>query len=150
MKDIKLMQEYRHKGEGFSPLYISGEWQVAQINYIQNQEIGNIKSLDIHFKTDELFVLLKGSAILIAAERKDNNFVSYEMTFMKEGIVYNIPKMVWHNIALLEDAEVLIFEDKNSHLGEYEIVNLSMDEHIKLTQKLKKTLFDNTQVGITK
>ena len=76
MEEVKLMQEYRHKGEGFSTLYISGDWQVAQINYAPNQAIGSITSIYIHFKTDELFVLLKGSTILIAAERKDDKVVS--------------------------------------------------------------------------
>ncbi|PKQ60919.1 hypothetical protein BZG02_17370 [Labilibaculum filiforme] len=150
MGDLKLMQEYAHKGEGFSPLYISGEWQVAQINYAPNQAIGSITSIDIHFKTDELFVLLKGTAILIAAIRNDGKVLSFETTLMKQGVVYNIPKMVWHNIALEPTAEVLIFEDKNSHLGEYEIVDLSLEEQKSLTQQLKKTIFDNTQIGATK
>ena len=140
MSNLKLAQKFEYKGEGFSPLYINEKWQVAQLNYTQEQAIGYIKSIDIHFKTDELFVLLKGTAILIAAERKEDKYMSFETTYMEKGVVYNIPKMVWHNIALLEGAEVIIFEDKNSHLGEYEIVNLSEEERTKLTKQLEETL----------
>lgn len=143
MSNLKLAQKFEYKGEGFSPLYINDKWQVAQLNYAPEQEIGNIKSVDIHFKTDELFVLLKGTAILIAAERQDDRYVRFETTFMQKGVVYNIPKMVWHNIALLEGAEVIIFEDKNSHLGEYEIVDLSQEEQTKLTKQLGEALTQN-------
>jgi hypothetical protein len=38
---------------------------------------------------------------------------------MKKGIVYNIPKGVWHNIALSQDAEVVIIENDDTHLHDF-------------------------------
>jgi len=121
---MKHIQSYTHQAEGFTPLYLSSTWQVAQINYARNQAPGNIKSIDIHFETDELFVLLQGEAVLIGGMKNEAGIPDLEYQLMKPGIVYNIPKMTWHNIALKEGAQVLIFEDINSHLGKYEIIPL--------------------------
>ena len=55
---------------------------------------------------------------------------------MKEGIVYNIPKGVWHNIALSTDAEVFIVENSNTHLSDFEYYYLSE----KMIQRLNSLI----------
>ena len=55
-----------------------------------------------------------------------------ELVEMDQGVNYNIPKNVWHNIALLENTRVLIIENENTHLGDYEFFHLSEVQILKL------------------
>ena len=55
-----LIESYEVIEDGFHPFLIREEWQVAQLNYIEDQNIENINKLDIHYKTDEVFRLLVG------------------------------------------------------------------------------------------
>ena len=74
----------------------------------------SIKKLDVHHKTDETFLLMKGEAVLIAAEI-ENGEVAFEVIYMKQGVLYNIPKGLWHNITMRKGVEISITEDANTH-----------------------------------
>ena len=63
----KTLEKYEIKESGYHPFLIRDGWQVAQLNFDINQEVENIKKLDIHNHTDEVFILLKGTAVLITA-----------------------------------------------------------------------------------
>jgi len=121
---MKLITTYQHDGEGYNPFLIRDEWQVAQLNYMPGQGIDDILKIDVHWKTDEVFVLVAGTAMLIAACREADQVV-FELVNMQQGVVYNIPKGVWHNIAMFKDARVLIIENKNTHLGDFEFYYLT-------------------------
>jgi mannose-6-phosphate isomerase-like protein (cupin superfamily) len=129
--NIKLIEEYYHSKEGYNPYLIGPKWQVAQLNYEPELAFDAIKKVDVHYKTDETFLLMAGQAVLIAAEI-ENNKIEFEVTNIKPKIVYNIPKGCWHNIAMSEDAEVLITEDANTHLGDYEFYYLNEEEQKEL------------------
>ena len=135
---MQLIDTYEHKGEGFTPMFINKKWQVAQINFDPNDE--EIRVIDIHFETDELFVLLEGNAVLIAAELSAAGVFTYEATNMESNIVYNIPRMTWHNISLLPGAKVLIFEDKDSHLGKYKRKPLAEGQIAELEDLINETI----------
>ena len=128
---------YHSDENGFLPLLITDKWQVAQITYDESFDINNIKTIDIHFKTDESFFLLKGKAILITAKLKNDQF-DFTTTLMEPEKIYNVPVLTWHNIALFPETKVLIVENKNSHLEEYEIKELSNNEIDILKEELKK------------
>jgi len=121
---MKLIEKYQHEGEGYNPFLIRDGWQVAQLNYMPEQGVDDIQKIDVHPGTDEVFILIAGKAVLIAAE-KDGDDISYEMIVMKPGIVYNIPRGVWHNIALHKDAQVIIVENKDTHLNDFELYFLN-------------------------
>lgn len=123
----KKLEKYYWDKEGFSPIMISANWQVAIINYGVEFEIENFSFIDLHLKTDEAFVLLNGSAVLLSCQNIEVNF-DFELTTMEEGKIYKIPKRVWHYIFLKPNSKVLIVEDINSHLGEYERVNIPEGE----------------------
>jgi len=135
-KKDKLIEEYRHSKEGYKPYLIGPKWQVAQLNYMPELAPGAIKKIDVHHHTDETFLLLTGQAVLIAAEIQSNR-IAFEVTHMKPGVLYNIPKGCWHNIALSRDAEVSITEDANTHLGDYEFHYLNMKEQKELYELIK-------------
>lgn len=133
---MELLEKYFSDQQGFSPLLITNNWQVALINYDECFDIKNVKSIDIHFKTDEVFVLLEGRAVLITAEQKEGSYRFFTEE-MEKGKIYNVPVNTWHNIVLLPETKVLIVEDKNSHIGEYKIINLNDDEIKRLHSQLK-------------
>ena len=80
-------------------------------------------------------MLLSGTAVLIVAEEAEGRLTLYT-TLMEPEKTYNVPKNVWHNIALAEDARVLIVENSNTHLGDFEFRDLSEKEKTELEQDL--------------
>ena len=135
----QLIEEYTHTGIGYNPFLIRNNWQVAQLNYVDGQGFEDIQKIDVHLKTDEVFILLKGQAVLIAAEKEEDR-LSFQMVNMKEGIIYNIPQMTWHNIAMSEDAQVIIIEDANTHLGDFEYYYMNAEQ--------KTVMYDEIEVCI--
>jgi mannose-6-phosphate isomerase-like protein (cupin superfamily) len=138
---MNLVETYKIEEEGYHPFLIREGWQVAQLNYKDELHIKNIKKIDVHFQTDEVFVLLKGKAALILAEMQDDQPI-FEVELMKSRVVYNIPKNTWHNIAMEEGSEVLIVEKSNTHLGDFEYKILSEHDIAEMRKKVEQVLKD--------
>ena len=126
-----MIEEYKTKEKGYHPFIIKDGWQLAKLNYTEEQHIDKITQLDVHLETDEVFVAIAGRAVLIAAEIV-NNEPQFELEPMKINQIYNIPKGVWHNIAMEEGSEVLIAEKSNTHISDF--------EHFALSSSKKKEL----------
>lgn len=124
---MNLIDQYTYDGEGYNPVLISREWQVAFLNYHKNEALESIDKLDIHYQTDEVFILLEGHCTLIAADIKDGK-ISYDLQDMKPGIFYNIPCNTWHKIAMKEGCKVCIVEKANTHVGDFEFYDLSEEQ----------------------
>ena len=118
-----MIEKYTYSGLGYNPYFSYGEWQVAQLNYADKQGFEDVEKIDIHFNTDEVFILLKGDVVLISAEKNDGQ-ISFLCEKMKPGIVYNIPRMTWHNIAMSKDAQVIIVENAGTHLSDFDFYYL--------------------------
>jgi len=131
----QLIEEYAHTGIGYNPFLIRNNWQVAQLNHVSGQGFEDIVKIDVHLNTDEVFILLKGQVVLIAAEKNEEH-LSFRMVKMKEGVTYNIPKMTWHNIAMSDDAQVIIIEDANTHLGDFEYFYLNAEQKEMLYKEI--------------
>ncbi|PKQ64845.1 hypothetical protein BZG02_03055 [Labilibaculum filiforme] len=141
---MSLIEKFEVKEEGYHPFLIREGWQVAQLNADENQKIENITRLDVHFHTDEVFLLLKGEVVLITASIQDNK-PKYELELMQAGVTYNIPKNTWHNIAMQEGSEVIIIEKSNTHLADFEFHNLSENELVELRSKVSEIYTENLQ-----
>lgn len=137
---MKLIEQYQISDNGYHPFLIRDGWQVAQLNYMPEQEIGNIVKLDIHHLTDEVFILLNGKAVLIGAEINGND-VNFEVELMKPNITYNIPVGTWHNIAMSTDCEIIIIEKSDTHIADFEFFPLS-DEKKNEMEILVKNCVD--------
>ena len=135
-QDNKLIEEYRHSKEGYNPYLIGPKWQVAQLNFQPDLAPDAIEKIDVHHHTDETFLLMAGQAVLIAAEIREDS-VEFELINMKPRVLYNIPKGCWHNIALSKNAEVLITEDANTHLGDYEFHYLNKEDKKELNELIQ-------------
>jgi hypothetical protein len=135
MMNMQLIETYYAKEHGYHPFFIREHWQVAQLNYMPDLSFSTIERLEQHQHTDEIFVLTKGIAILIAAVIK-NNYVSFECTRMQRGVTYNIPVNTWHTIAMDLDAEIMIVEKSNTHLSDCHYYPLSEPDKDKLKDQI--------------
>lgn len=136
---MSLIETYATSEEGYHPFLIREGWQVAQLNYIESQHINNIDKIEVHHKTDEVFVLLKGKAVLITVTRTDG-VLRFSTEVMKPHITYNIPKNVWHNIAMAKGSQVLIVEQSNTHLNDVDYIKLNTGQQQELKTKLENDL----------
>jgi mannose-6-phosphate isomerase-like protein (cupin superfamily) len=132
-----MIEIYKIKESGYHPFMIREGWQVAQLNFVEEQRTDNINKVEVHNHTDEVFVLLKGKAILILAEFKEKIPV-FQVLLMEPLVTYNIPKGDWHNIAMEEGSEVLIVEKSGTHLNDVSYKELNPDEIAELRKKLTK------------
>lgn len=128
-----LIETYFHEGIGYNPFFIKDNWQVAQLNFMPEQSLYGIKKMDMHMQTDEVFILTKGTAVLVAGILEQDKF-SFELIRMEVGTTYNIKANLWHNIAMDTDAQVIIVEKSNTHLGDFIFQQLSIEEQQHLNQ----------------
>jgi len=110
---MKGLDVIRYEGEGYKPMVDFESWRVAYIRYAQRFDRANIKRLERHLLTDEIFVLLKGTATLIMGEEM-------EECPMDPGVICNVRKGVWHGIYVSRDALVLIVENANTGIANTE------------------------------
>lgn len=136
------IQKYQVGGEGYHPFLIRDGWQVAQLNYTPDQSILNIIQVDVHRETDEVFVALKGHAVLIAATIEEER-VTFDLEYLKPGVTYNIPKNLWHNIAMEPGSEILIVEKSNTHLSDAAYHKLSRAQQQELRLQVKYVFDQN-------
>jgi mannose-6-phosphate isomerase-like protein (cupin superfamily) len=133
----QLIEEYSYTEKGYKPCLITERWQAALLNYAEAQGFENIDKIEKHTQTDEIFVLLEGTATLIAAEKEDNN-IRFKVKSLETGIIYNIPPDVWHNIAMDKDARIVIFENANTHLNDCTYHPLNEQQQKELYDILKQ------------
>ncbi|AZQ63855.1 hypothetical protein EI427_16965 [Flammeovirga pectinis] len=134
---MSLTETYQYNGQGYYPFLIREGWQVAQLNYVEDRRPENIKSLEVHHLTDKAFMLIHGSALLVSAEINAEN-ITYSMIHMNSGILYNIPKKVWHTVALKEETKVLIIEKDKTHLEDSELYDLNDKQYKQFLQEIHK------------
>jgi mannose-6-phosphate isomerase-like protein (cupin superfamily) len=127
------IEKYEHKGIGYNPVLIRDGWQVAVLNYLSGHGMGEIDQLEVHNETDEVFILLKGTAVLIAGKPG-----AFELVNMEQGQIYNIPKGCWHNIAMEEDANLIIVEKDNTHKNDVSYLPLDAAQQRELENRIKE------------
>lgn len=127
-----MIKTYYHTGEGYNPFLIREGWQVAQLNYLPKHGFDDIDDVEVHKSTDEVFILFKGQAVLIAVDLDEMKF---ECVNMKPGVTYNISAGVWHNIAMNKEAEMIIVEKSFTHNHDC--------EHLPLDEKQRNRLYKN-------
>ena len=135
-----MIETYEYKGEGYDPYLIRDGWQVAQLNYMEAQDPDGILKVDMHLQTDEVFILLRGAAVLIAAKMNAGDGLDFTCVRMRQGITYNIPVNTWHNIAMEKDASVIIVERSGTHLGDYVYRPLTAGEQGSLRLAIRAAL----------
>ena len=136
---MRLIDHYYHFGEGYDPYLITPHWQVAQLNYTVGLSVANLEAIECHRLTDEAFILMKGRAVLVAADNVPKA-IWFETVDMKIGHTYNVPRGRWHTIVMKPDSEVMIVENANTHKKDVEYYKLPMDMLSALKRRLEKMI----------
>ena len=112
-----ILEDYYYEGSGYRPLILTDNWQVAQLNYMPELAPEALDKLDQHTFTDETFTLLEGDAVLITYCGTSGK---WGLTKMKASHTYNVPMLLWHNIAMKKGSSVIITESRDAHLKGFE------------------------------
>ena len=92
-----------YRGDGFRVLKQFEGWKIGFLRY--NDRFSKFAEMERHLESDEVFVLLEGSATL---------HVETEQYIMGKNVLYNVPKGVWHHIVVSEEATVMVVENSNT------------------------------------
>lgn len=104
---IKISQE------GYTPLVDYQTWRVAVLKFCDDVRADRLNSMQRHLETDEVFVLLEGSCVLISGGNGERPG-EVECVKMVKNQLYNVKKGVWHTHALDEEGSVLIIENQDT------------------------------------
>ncbi len=101
-----MIEIYDYTGDDFKAVMQYEGWKIGLLRH--SERFSRLGGFERHMLTDEVFVLLSGSATLYTKEE------ALETYPMEKNKVYNIPKTVWHHIVVSEDATVLVVENANT------------------------------------
>ena len=91
-------------GEGYMPLTAYGSWRVAMINACVQLQEENLRRMERHLGTDEVFILLEGEAVLHIGEEK-------KRFPMEIGKLYCVKCGEWHCISMKPGAKAAVIEN---------------------------------------
>ncbi|MBU0480791.1 MAG: hypothetical protein KKG47_06800 [Proteobacteria bacterium] len=138
----ELLEVRQHNGPGYRPLVDFESWRVAVLNYAEDLRPENITRMQRHNETDEVFVLLKGSAILFVGEG-DEEVTGIHAQPLEPHKLYNVKRAVWHHHTLSEDAMVLVVENRDTTYDNSpfrDLSTLQRAELLRLVEALGETM----------
>lgn len=101
-----MIDKITYNQDGFKVLKEFEGWKIGFLRY--NERFSLCTEMEQHLETDEVFVLLEGTATL---------YTEAETCPMNKSTLYNIPKGVWHHVVVSEDATVLVIENSNTSIA---------------------------------
>jgi ureidoglycolate hydrolase len=134
--DPSLLETHTHEESSFLPLVNFGSWRVAILNYVHHLLPQNLKDMQRHDETDEVFVLLKGRCILFVGNGQEESGQIHAVDMVPQTL-YNVKRGTWHTHTLSEDASVLVVENRET--------NLDNSPMCQLTDKQTSTIVAETQ-----
>lgn len=105
----KYIDSSTFRGEDFQVMTTFEGWKIGFLRY--SERFSDFRVIERHLETDEVFVLLEGSATL---------YVEDESVVMEKCTVYNVKKGLWHHIVVSEDATVMVVENSNTTMANSE------------------------------
>lgn len=109
-EELEIMEFH---GIGYLPMIDFGAWRVAFLRYIDELIPRNIKRVERHRETDEVFVLLEGQALLFIGQG-DEQVDELVPLVMEPCKLYNVRKNTWHCCVLSHDATILLVENRDT------------------------------------
>ncbi|GIO42774.1 cupin [Paenibacillus apis] len=125
---------YAHEGEGIECVYKNEKWLVCIKNWKPDNDINGIHRLEVHRETDEQFILVKGKAILMVSERKDDRF-DIELIEMELGKIYNVPQDTWFYTIMQKDTKMMYVQDANTTNENSEYCEMSETELVDVRKR---------------
>lgn len=102
-----------YEGEGYVPMIDYESWRVAILRYCEELEVQNLKTMQKHDESDEVFVLLEGNCTLFTGGKGDA-INEMDAVAMEPLQLYNVKRGVWHTHTLDRKGMVLIVENQNT------------------------------------
>lgn len=130
------IQVLEFSGEGMNRVYENEKWMVGIKNWKPANDITGIDCVERHNQTDELFVLLSGTCVLVYANEKDGE-LEFDAVKMEPFKVYNIPRSLWHNTVTTRDVKLILIEDSSTGMSNSDVLSLTK-EQIEKVQSLAK------------
>jgi hypothetical protein len=118
-----IIDIYTWDDPGYQPLVFSHDWQVALLNADANCMVENLGRIERHNMTDEVFILLNGQSALLVRNEAESRVID-----MQPGVIYNVPRSIWHTLLSSPDASWIIVENRNTHLNDNEVRQMTLIE----------------------
>lgn len=109
----QLLSVTRHEAGGIGGTVEGGGYTILLLNHLPRLSPEGIEDMQRHLETDESFILLQGRAVLFAAEGEQAPG-KLEHYVMEPGVIYTVPRMVWHTQSMTEDARILLVESNGT------------------------------------
>ena len=109
---------------GFDLVCKNDSFKCAFITRSAQYAPGQIKTMKRHNTSDEVFVLVRGNALLVTGEPTKEQ---YHRTVLESGVSYCVEAGTWHYLAVSEDA--LIFVAENSQVSAVNTDEICIEEH---------------------
>lgn len=109
MKEELIKVDY-FDGEGYLPIVDFESWRVAELRYCEELEIQNLKTMQKHNETDEIFVLLAGDCTLFTGGNGEE-ITEIDGIKMEPLKIYNVKKGTFHTHTPQKGCTVLIVEN---------------------------------------
>ena len=104
---------------GFDIAFKNENFKCAFIKCSSAYSFGQVHEMKRHNKTDEIFVLLKGRAVMLTME--EGKFFETELT---PNTAYNVQRETWHYLALSKDAVAFVTENADTDATNTDIMEL--------------------------
>ena len=138
----KLLEVREYNKEGYSPVVDYCAWRVAVLNYSDQLLPQNLKAVQRHNETDEVFILLRGRCILFIGDG-DQEVTGLFGVNMEPFKLYNVKKSTWHTHTLDKEAMVLIVENRNTTFDNSPFCSLSDMQQQMIIQLTSDLWVDN-------
>lgn len=106
-----MIQRHPIQARGYLPLIDFQTWRVAVLTDCQDLEVENLKTMQRHDQTDEVFVLLEGRCILFETEGPGQ---AVRALNMEPFVAYNVKRGTYHTHTLTPGSRVLIVENQDT------------------------------------
>lgn len=127
----------KYDGKGYKPIVDFNDWRVAILNPAETDANEILRFFERHLETDEVFILLKGSAFLVhAGDKKEPS--APQIIKMEPDIVYNVRKATWHTTIMEHDSKILIVENKDTSRENSEMASIPEEIKNKILSRLER------------
>lgn len=119
-----MIRILRHQVEGFSRLYENKNWTVAWKTAAPSNSREAVTKLERHNKTDEIFILLSGNAVMMEGNVEAGAVTKLAERRMEQGCIYLIPKGTWHNTWMEPGAVFAMVENADTSYENTDLVEI--------------------------
>ena len=109
----ELIRISEHDGSGIGGETLCGEFLVSMLNFLPRLVPEKVVSMQKHTETDECFILLQGKAMIFLADGMDKP-ENITCCTLELNRIYTVPKGVWHQPVMSENARILLVEKSNT------------------------------------